>query len=266
MTTVGLLLAGAALLALWRGVLWRGRPLPGVTRPRPLLVGHRGVRGALPENTLAAFDAALAGGLDGVETDVQRTRDGVLVLTHDTEVDGDPVAALTHAELAERVPSLATLAALLERLHDAQGTWLNVEIKSRRAVEPALVADVVRALRASGLVDRTTVSSFNPVALALVRLLAPELRIGYLWSDDPATPRWLRSPWPAGWLHADALHPQWRLVDERLVAWARRRGLDVNVWTVNDADGVRRMRALGVSGIMGDDPEALRRAAQGGPG
>lgn len=254
---------GAALLALWRGLLWRGRALPDVTRPQPWLVGHRGVRGSLPENTVAAFAAALETGLDGLETDVQRTRDGVLVLLHDPHVDGVAVRSSTLAELRGRVPELAVIDELFDVVRRFPGTWLNLEIKSVRPFEPRLVRALVRSVRASGLAGRVTVSSFNPLALLLLRLSAPELRTGYLW-PDAALPAWLRSGWPAGWLHVDALHPQWRLVDERLIARARRRGLAVNTWTVNDDEQVRTMVELGASGIMADDPAALLSAARGG--
>ena len=254
----------AALLALWRGLLWRGRPLPGVTRARPLLVGHRGVRGRRPENTLAAFRCALDAGLDGLETDVQRTADGHLVLVHDTHVDGAPVGACTLADLRRQRPDLATLDEALALVRSVPGTWLNVELKTLRGFEPRLVGSVARAIRRSGLADRTVVSSFNPLALALLRLRAPELRTGYLWSADPATPRLLRTAWPAGWLHVDALHPHWSLVDRDLVERAERRGLALNTWTVNDGAEVRRQLALGVGGIMADDPDELLRAARGG--
>lgn len=264
MTALSVVLMTAALLALWRGVLWRGRPLAGVTRAVPLLVGHRGVRGRVPENTLAAFRCALEAGLDGLETDVQRTADGHLVLVHDTDVAGAPVRATTLAGLRAHLPDVATLDEALALVRRSPGTWLNVELKTARWIEPALVGDVVRALRASGLADRIVVSSFNPVALALLRLRAPELRTGYLWSAHATTPRLLRTPWPAGWLHVDALHPHWPLVDRALIERAERRGLAVNAWTVNDAAEVRRLLALGVGGIMADDPQELLRAARGG--
>ncbi|MEJ2357884.1 MAG: glycerophosphodiester phosphodiesterase [Deinococcales bacterium] len=91
----------AAALALWRAG-WRGRPLPGVRGPKkPLLVGHRGTRGVEPENTLRAFRRAFDDGLDGIEFDVQRTLDGVLVLLHDEVVGGRPV---TGQSLARPMP------------------------------------------------------------------------------------------------------------------------------------------------------------------
>lgn len=255
----------ALLLVIWHGPAWRGRGLPGVHRAGPWAIGHRGVRGVAPENTLAAFRRALDAGLDGLETDVQRSGDGALVLVHDEHVSGVSVARASRSELRDLVPDLATLDELLELVRAHPGTLLNVELKTTALRDHGLARDVARALRASGLADRVLVSSFNPVALARLRLYAPELRTAHLWPSSGWLPRWLRTPWPAGWLHVDALHPDHRDVDAALVARARARRLMVNTWTVNDAGEVARVAKLGVTGIMADDPEELLRALRERP-
>jgi glycerophosphoryl diester phosphodiesterase len=252
-----------ALLAYWAGPMWRGRPLPGVKRPSPWLVGHRGTIGPVRENTMAAFEHALAAGVDGLETDVQRTRDGGLVLVHDLEVGGRRVTAMTAAQLAESAPDLATLNELITLVRAHPGTLLNVELKSDGRGAGTLARAVAQALRACGLADRLVVSSFDPLALLALRLAAPELRTAYLWWPGERAPRLLRSPWPARWLHVDALHPHYRAVDEALVGRARRRSLLVNVWTVNDVAEARRLRGLGVSGIISDDPKLFDRVEIG---
>lgn len=251
----------AALLALWRTVLWRPRPLPGLRPTRPLLIGHRGVRGSLPENTLAAFRRAFEAGLDGIEFDVQRTRDGALVLWHDLEADGRRVTALSLAELRAIAPDVALLPELLELARAYPGTLLNPELKLAGAGlrSGGLEREVARALRAAGVEDRAVVSSFQPLALARLRLSAPELRTGLLYAGE--LPPLLRGGTLAGWLHVDALHPHHPLATPGLMARARRRGLMVATWTVNDPAEVARLVALGVDGIMADDPDELRRAA-----
>jgi glycerophosphoryl diester phosphodiesterase len=261
---VTLTLALALLLALWRGPLWRGRPLSGVPPHRPWLFGHRGVRGELPENSMAAFRRALDAGLDGIETDVQRTRDGALVLVHDEDVAGVRVVAATERELAAVLPTLARLEELLALVRERPGTVLNVELKTVRGRTHGLPGAVARALRGSGVEERVLVSSFDPLALARFRLAAPHVRTAYLWIDHPDVPRMLRTPWPAGWLHVDALHPHHRAVDAALVARAAARNLPIHTWTVNDPLDVRRVQALGVAGIMADDPDTLRETARGG--
>lgn len=256
--TLFVLLALATLL--WVGPLWRPRPLPGVTRPRPLALGHRGVRGELPENTLAAFQAALGGGLDGLETDVQRTRDGALVLVHDFVVEGVRVTEASESAVRQAVPQMATLDELLELVRAHPGTLLNVELKTLGWRDGRLARAVAEALVASGLQDRLVVSSFSAVALARFRRHAPGIRTAYLWAEQDPVPWIARSPWPAALVHADALHPHHAAVSpERAERW-RRRGLMVNVWTVNAADDVARVVAAGVDGVMADDPPALLRA------
>ena len=260
MTFLGLLIAFIVLLFLWRTLLWWPRPLPGVTRPPPRLIGHRGVRVGEPENSLAAFRRALDAGLDGVEFDVQRSQDGALVIFHDFELRGRAVASLSKAEIESNDPNIPTLEPLFNLAHNYPGTLLNLEIKARGWRTGGLERAVVRSIRASGLEGRVLVSSFSPLSLARVRLRAPDLRTALLFAPD--VPRFLRSGWLAGWLHVDALHPHYSQVTRDLVARARGRGLAVNVWTVNDDEEVARLLGLHVDGVMADDPVRLREAAE----
>lgn len=207
---------------------------------------------------MAAFELALST-VDGLETDVQRTADGELVLWHDVDCHGLLIAAADLATLRARAPRLATLSELFRVARDHPGTALNLEIKSRpRALRGwGLERDLVRAVRASGLVDRVLVSSFDPLALARVRLSAPELRTALLTASEG--PSWLRSGALARWLHVDALHPQDGQVDRALLARCARRGLPVHVWTVNDEARMAELTQAGVAGLIGDEPAVLAR-------
>ena len=260
MTFLGWLIAFTALLFLWRTFLWWPRPLPGVTRPPPRLIGHRGVRVGEPENSLAAFRRALDAGLDGIEFDVQRSRDGALVIFHDFELRGRAVASLSKAEVKAYDANIPTLEALFKLAHDYPGTLLNLEIKARGWRTGGLERAVVRSVRASRLEGRVLVSSFSPLSLARVRLRAPDLRTALLFAPD--VPRFLRSGWLAGWLHVDALHPHYSQVTRHLVASSHKRNLSVNVWTVNNNEEVARLLGLQVDGVMADDPARLREAAE----
>ena len=256
---------GPALVGVWL-LIWKPRKVPGAAPKKTLLLGHRGARfgpDAGSENSLGAFRTALDAGLDGVETDLQTTRDGSIVLYHDYELpDGRRVASLTCAELRAADPAIATLPDLFALAHGYPGTLLNLELKTRGWRTGGLERAAAQAVRASGLEERVLVSSFNPLSLARLRLYAPELRAALLTSPDG--PRWLRGDRAARFwmraLHLDALHPHFSAVDAALVGWARQRRVTLNTWTVNNEAEVKRLTRLNVNGLMADDPAALKNA------
>jgi glycerophosphoryl diester phosphodiesterase len=249
------------LAALWP-LLWQPRPLPGIRAKPTLLLGHRGVRGSLPENSLTAFQAALET-LDGLETDLHRSRDGHLVLYHDfTLPDGRVVTSLTCAELQEADPNIPTLEALFVLARGFPGALLNLELKTWDWRTNGLERAAAKAIQNSGMEGRILVSSFNPLSLARLWLYAPIVRTALLYSPDG--PAWLRTNRAARLLarllHLDALHPHFSLVDAPLARWTRRRGMMLNTWTVNNAAEVKRLTYLNVNGLMADDPAALKDA------
>ncbi|HTE56622.1 MAG TPA: glycerophosphodiester phosphodiesterase [Kofleriaceae bacterium] len=236
-------------------------------RRRPLVYGHRGASAHALENTMAAFARAQADGADGVELDVRLTADGELVVFHDDDLDriagrperidqlGWPQLAAVALPGGERVPRLEQV------LGETGALLVNVEIKSpgwRR------VRDVVAAVRACvarcRARERVLVSSFDPAAVALTRI-ATDLRCGLLFHARQRRP--LRDAWLAPVLRPHALHPERVLVDAGSMARWRARGYQVNVWTVDGADEVRRLAGLGVDAIISNDPAAAAAALSG---
>jgi glycerophosphoryl diester phosphodiesterase len=234
-----------------------------------LRIAHRGAAGTRPELTRPAFERALELGVDMIELDVQLTRDGQLVVLHDrtlgrTVAGSGPVRARTLAELqaldagrwfdprwaGATVPSLAEVLAWT-----AGRAELNVEIKSPAEDWAATAAALVALLTAHGRLAGTIVSSFQTGALAAVRERSRAARLGVLWQTADLEPMWAE----AAALAAGTVHPLWSLVDEAVVAEARRHGRRVLVWTVNDADAIADLIALGVDGIISDFPERLPR-------
>lgn len=235
-----------------------------------LNLGHRGASHDAPQNTLAAFRLANEYGADGYELDVHLTRDGVPVVIHDFTVDKTtdgtgPVASFTLAELkrldagikfspqfaGERIPTLAEVFDVLP-----PHSIVNVELKTRSIGDNGLERATIHLIRERGLQDRVIVSSFNPFSLLRVRRFAPELKIGLLYAPD--LPLYLRRAWFRGLVRPHALHPHYRMVDERYMQWARRQGYEVNVWTVDDPEGMRRLAALGVNAIITNRPDVLK--------
>jgi glycerophosphoryl diester phosphodiesterase len=209
---------------------------------RPLRLAHRGDWRVAPENTLAAFSAALAiPACDGLELDVRRSADGVLVVCHDAtlaRVHGrpDPVASVGVAVL--QALGLPTLAETL--LAVGRHAFLDIELKGDPGPD---VVTVLAAGRGPGL-SNAVVSSFDPVALERVAHLAP------------AWPRWLNSERldpvtvaRAVELGCRAVAVEWRAIDRRTIGLARAAGLEVAAWTVRRRPTFDRLASLGVIAV-----------------
>ena len=235
---------------------------------RTLNIAHRGASAAAPANTLAAFEKAIELGADGIELDVHLSVDGVSVVIHDATVDATTngsgrVAEMTLAQLkqldagswfaptfaGERIPTL-------EEVLEAVGNQLllNIELKSTtwgNELEQAVVAQVER----HGLDERVLFSSFNPLSLWWIKKIAPHIPVGLLYV--PGLPLFLYQVLLTALVPHEACHPGHTTVDAGYVAWARRNGYQVNVWTVDDPDEMRRLVDLGVDGIITNVPDVL---------
>jgi len=245
------------------------RLLDDLYHNRVLNFAHQGARAAAPANTLAAFRLAAEMGADGVELDVQLSRDGEAVVIHDFTVDGttDGQGAVRQKTLAqlktldaggwfapafagERIPTL-------QEVFDAVGhrSLLNVEVKSLPGRSRGLEAEVVRLIEDNNLGHRVIVSSFNPLALRKVKQLNPNIFTALLYA--PGQPLFLRRAWLSPIVPHEFRHPHFSMVDGRFMTWAREKGYRVNTWTVNEPDEMRRLLALGVDGIITDRPDLL---------
>jgi glycerophosphoryl diester phosphodiesterase len=153
--------------------------------------------------------------------------------------------------VGERIP---TLRQVFEGV--GQRLLINVEIKVAPGHHPPdLEKEVVRLIEKEGMTDRVLVSSFSPRSLRRVQRLNRHILLGVLYGRPMfllSVLRWLG-------LSYDALHPPYPLVNARTIARARQQGKRVNVWTVNDAAEMRRMRDLGVDGIITNYPDVLNR-------
>jgi glycerophosphoryl diester phosphodiesterase len=226
-----------------------------------LNIAHRGASGLFPENTLCAFAAAIAAGAGMCELDVQTTRDGALIVIHDDTVDRTTdgkgaVAAMTLQEIkrldagvdfgarfrGERVPTLEEVFAFVNGR-----CALNVELKA--AGIEYKVCEVIRAYRAAAT---ALMSSFDWDALARIRYIAPDIRVGLLASEWPA-----RLLGAATEIRADAINPSFEIVTEDLCVAAHDRAINVYTWTVDDVAIMRQLVAYGVDGIMTNFPERL---------
>ncbi|MER5464237.1 glycerophosphodiester phosphodiesterase [Streptomyces sp. NPDC002668] len=238
---------------------------PYLDHPSILAFAHRGGAADGIENTAAAFRRAADVGYRYFETDVHTTADGRLVAFHDATLDRvtdarGRIAALPWSEVRQaRVAGREPLALFEELLEEfPQARW-NVDIKA----EPALVP-LVDLIRRADAWDRVCVGSFSEGRVArAMRLAGPRLATSYgvrgvmaLRLRSYGIPAALR----AGAVCAQVPESQGgiRVVDRRFVRAAHDRGLQVHVWTVNEADRMAALLDLGVDGIMTDHLETLR--------
>lgn len=214
-----------------------------------LILSHRGYHENLPENTLEAFAAALALGVDGIETDVRLSADGLAILYHDRlGPHGQPVAQLTRAQLASQtgypVPTLEE--ALVSW---AEPLW-NPEIKTPAALPAAL--EVLRRFKTT---RRLLVTSFfhdllAPIAAAL------DVDCGILSAHRPADPRIFLAQ--ARKLHHRLNATVWpyELLSEELVTIARENQLRTFVFDVETLADLALCRQLAIEGAIMDRPPA----------
>ncbi len=226
----------------------------------PKIIAHRGASAHAPENTLAAFQLALDQGADGIELDVMLSKDKKLVVIHDDAVDRTTngtgrVMDLTLEELQsldaddhEKIPSLAEVFDLVG------GKFLiNIELKNYSSLFDSLPIKVAGLVEARGLKDSVIVSSFNPLNLPRFRRRLPEVALGLLTQPHQAR-RWI---WR--FFRYDALNPYFTDVDEDLVKELHARGQQINVWTCDEPDEIRRLASLGVDSIITNDPQNTRK-------
>lgn len=230
-----------------------------LTAPTPLIIGHRGASAEMPENTLAAFALAQEQGAAGIEFDVQLSADGQVVVIHDDTVDRTTdgtgrVSRMSLAQLQEldagRGQTIPTLDDVFETF--GPGLLYNVELKGAGWGSQELAVAVADRIAAYHQERHTIVSSFSPLAVYHARRhLTRSTPVAHL--RQYGWQRFVHSLVPAA-----ADHPHHTLVNEATMAWARRRGLRVHVWTVDDPGRAQQLVALGVHGIITNRPQLIR--------
>ena len=227
--------------------------VPGLIR-----VGHKGADHVAPGNTAASFEAALEHGVDMIEFDVLRTRDGRLVLAHDY-ADSEQRECLTLEQGLELFAGEAYA-----------GVELDVDLKL-----PGYESEVVDGLARHGLTERSLVSTMYPESLDRLGELEPSLRRG--WSVPRVRRNYLKAPFYvripvlvlAAWMRmrmpsmaakriraggCEAIMSHQVLVSARLVSAVHAAGGQLYVWTVDEAPRIRALEALGVDAVITNDP------------
>lgn len=220
-----------------------------------MVLAHRGASATHAENTLDAFIAAREQGAHGIELDVRRTADGVLVIHHDALLDdGRAIGDTDYADLPAYLPTLG------ESLDVAQGLCVNIEVKNLpgdpdHAQAPVVADEIVAVVTERDLASTTLISSFHIDSVDRIKAQAPHLSTGWLVLEGGAVGSMVERTATHG---HQAIHPHASLVDRAFVERSHGAGLQVMVWTVDDLDRAQELIDLGVDGIITNTPQPIR--------
>lgn len=226
----------------------------------PTVMAHRGLSADAPENTLYAFSDAISVGADFIELDVQQTRDGVLVVMHDSnlkrttgvnkdiwDVDYADIQNLDAGSWFDPAYANARIPTLEETLQFVdKRAKLNIEIKPTKHGSDTLEQDVAELITRYQYTDACYVTSFSYGSLKKVKEANPEIRIGYLMSVAYGQFYSLK--------YADAFSLNKVFVTSQVVNAAHQQGKQIFAWTVNSMSEVRSLCNLHVDSIITDDP------------
>lgn len=237
---------------------------------RPLIIGHRGASMHAPENTLAAFQLAMAQGADGIELDAKRCASGEVVVMHDAAVDRttDGKGAVHDLSLAqlralnagasERIP---TLDEVIELTASSPTPFLiNIEVTNYTTPLDGLEQCVVEIVKRHNCGERILFSSFNPLVVKRLAGLLPDVPRGMLY--DFVKSIFLREAWLAPFVPHEFRHPDASYITPEYVAKLNAQGKRVNTWTINTPEEIVRVAQCGVDGIIGDSPAMMKEVLE----
>jgi len=234
---------------------------------------HRGASGYYPENTILAFEKAIEMGCDGIETDVQLSKDGILVLCHDEKIDRTTdgtgfIKDYTYSELCQfdagikfgeefrglKIPVLDDIL----RLAKENGLIINLELKTNVIEYESLEEMVIDKVHYYGLQDKIILSSFNHYTVMNCKKIDSKIKCGFLYSSALYEPGWYG-------LHAgvQALHPNFKTLKYEIVKNIHDQGIEINTYTVNSEEDMKRMIELKIEGIITNYPDRLAKLLKG---
>ena len=237
------------------------------------VISHRGANLEAPQNTLPAFEKAIEIVVDGFETDIHLTKDGVPVVCHNYTIDetssgtGD-IKDMTYEQLLEydfgswfhdkfkgtKIPTVEEFLCLCE---SADIEIMNTEIKPPRDGNMEIVAKTIEAVKAHGLFDKLLISSFDSNVLVECKKIDPNCKTGFLYAPNKA---FFYKEMLFGYvkfakkIKADYLHPHYFSVTKSFVKNLHKNGIKVNVWTVDDPKIATKLIKYGVDGLITDLP------------
>lgn len=239
---------------------------------RSLNFAHRGLSSQYPENTMIAFEKALEVGADGIELDVQLTKDKEVVIFHDDTLERltNGTGTLTNFTLAElqqlsidsqksEEVSGQQIPTLREYLKWVSHTELltNIELKTASGEPTGLEQKVLELIELFNVKEQIIISSFHVENMTRVKQLDSEIQTGLLVIDcDEETVQ------KAVELEMDYLHPLASRLDETVIEHISKLGLKMNAWTINEVSDLQKANTANLYGIITDYPDRLKEVQE----
>lgn len=230
---------------------------------------HRGFSGKYPENTMLAFEKAVEIGADGIELDVQLTKDGEIVIIHDETIDRTTdgtgeVVSYTYDELKKFDASfkfkgqmgfnkIPTLREYFEFVKD-KNIITNVELKTGVNEYHGIEQKVWDLIQEYNLEEKVIISSFNHYSVLRMKKIAPNLKYGLLsetWIIDAG--KYTKN------LNVECYHPHFANLTKEIVEEIKSHGIEINTWTVNNENEIRDLISKGIDIVIGNFPDLTKK-------
>lgn len=231
------------------------------------IFAHRGYSGKYPENTILAFKKALECGVDGIELDVQLTKDGEVVIIHDETLDRTTnrkgnVVDYTYEEISKfdasfkfkdmgfnKIPTLREYFELIKNSNVITNIELKTGINEYRGIEEK-VWDLIKEY---GLEEKVIISSFNHFSVLRMKKIAPQLKYGFLSED------WIIDAGKYTYSHGiQCYHPRFNNLIPEIIEELKKYNLEINTWTVNDEKDMRYLYSNRIDVIITNYPELAK--------
>lgn len=243
------------------------------------IIAHRGARQQAPQNTIPAFKRAIELKADGFENDVHLTKDGVIVICHNYDIDDTStgtglITEQTYEELLQydfgckfspdfagtKIPRLEEFLALCTKDHKV----INIEIKPPKDPNSTIAAQTIEMVKKFDLFDNLLISSFDPKVLVDAKKIDPNVKTGLLYEPGEEKCEEVCEDFVAYCkkLNVDAVHPFIGFVSEDYIEEAHAAGLEVNPWTVNEEFQIEALVEWGCDGLITDVPDFAREVVE----
>ena len=226
-----------------------------------LLIGHRGAPSLKHENTIDSFKLALDLNVDGIELDVQLSKDQKLVIFHDLHTHTinnqyDLIKQLNFKELNQlatnfNIPTLEDILAIFPTHKE-----LHIEIKSEDINNSIIINQVLALIQKYKLTQNTIISSFNPFVLSELNNHKTSIRLGLLWTQCPDEP-WFITHYSYYKIKPYSFHASIEYINPEIVKWAIAHNLKLYYYTINSARALNKAQQLNADGIFSDYPNIL---------